>query len=104
MNAIKSNQSQSVKGVDGWFNDQVEKFEASRFGWMAIYITAQSCLGSVACMYILKNNASDIMLCICAAITMGCNAVFIAQGSGKLCLLSFYASIIINAVFILLNI
>lgn len=104
MNTAKNNQAQTAVGVDGWFNRQVEKFEASRFGWMAIYITAQSCLGSIACMYILKNNASDIMLATCAAITMGANAVFIAQGSGKWCLLSFYISILLNLLFIFINI
>jgi hypothetical protein len=87
-----------------WFNRQVEKFEAARFGWMAMFIVIQSCLGSVACMYILKNNASDIMLLTCAIITMASNAVFIAQGSGRLCLAFFYTSLILNTIFLLLNI
>lgn len=100
----KNNQTQTTAGVDGWFNRQVAKFEAFRFGWMTIYLTAQSCLGAIACMYILKNNASDIMLASCAAVTMGSNAVFIAQGSGKWCLLSFYISVLLNLFFIFTNI
>jgi hypothetical protein len=79
-----------------WFNRQVEKFEAARFGWMAMFIVIQSCLGSVACMYILKNNASDIMLLTCAIITMA--------SSGRLCLAFFYTSLILNTIFLLLNI
>ncbi|MBX3165099.1 MAG: hypothetical protein KF900_11525 [Bacteroidetes bacterium] len=104
MNTTKNNQSQTAAGVDGWFNRQAEKFEASRFFWMSIYLTVQSCLGSVACMYILKNNASDIMLVSCAAVTMGANAVFISQGPGKWCLLSFYISVLLNLFFIFTNI
>ncbi len=87
-----------------WFIKQVDKFEAARFGWIAMCIVIQSCLGSVACMYILKNNASDFMLLTCAVITMTSNAVFIAQGSGRLCLAFFYTSLIINIIFLLLNV
>lgn len=88
---------------NGWFNRQVDQFESARFGWMAMLIIIQSCLGSVACMYILKNNGGDIMLVTGAVVTLACNSVLIAQGSGKLCLSLFYISLIINTVFILLN-
>lgn len=77
------------KGIAIWFNGQVENFEKTRFGWMAIYITVQSCLGSAAAAYILENKASDFMLMACAGITMGCNAIFIAQAPPKWCLFSF---------------
>ncbi|MES2138548.1 MAG: hypothetical protein V4511_02490 [Bacteroidota bacterium] len=87
-----------------WFSKQAENFEKSRLGWMAIYITAQSCLGSIACMYILKSAGSDIMLFSAAILTMLCNAVLIAQGSGKWCLILFYLSIVFNSIFIILNI
>ena len=87
-----------------WFSKQAENFEKSRLGWMAIYITVQSCVGSIACMYILKNAAGDGMLFAAAIITMLCNAVLIAQGSGKLCLILFYLSIALNSLFIVLNI
>ncbi len=86
------------KGIDTWFNEQAIKFEKARFFWMALYITAQSCLGSVACGFILQNNANAFMLGTCAAITMASNAVFIALGPPKLCLTVVYLS------FILINI
>lgn len=86
-----------------WFTKQAENFEKSRLGWMAIYITVQSCIGSIACMYILKNAAGDGMLLSAAIVTMLCNAVFIAQGSGKLCLFLFYLSIVLNSLFIVIN-
>lgn len=100
----KATQISNEKGVDTWFNEQAIKFEQTRFGWMAIYITIQSCFGSVACMLILQNNASDFMLASCAAVSMASNAVFIAQGSGKWCLGTFYFSVLLNAIFILVNI
>ena len=111
MNTIKnstiagiSKPNSSANILAKWFNKQAEKFESTRFGWTAILITAQSCLGSIDCMYILQHHASDIMLAFCAALTMGCNAIFIAQGPGKWCLFSFYLSMIVNNIFILLNI
>lgn len=104
MKTTNGKQTHAIIGVDGWFNHQATKFEEARFGWMAIAITIQSCLGSIACMFILQNNASDIMLALCAAITMACNAMFIALAPGKWCLGSFYLSVFLNVIFILLNI
>lgn len=103
-NASRSvTQKLSNKGIDNWFNEQAIKFENARFFWMAIYITAQSCLGSVACGFILKNHANIFMLLTCATITMASNAVFIALGSAKLCLTIVYLSLILNTIFILIN-
>lgn len=100
----KIQQNTPKRGVDTWFNEQAIKFEKSRFGWMAMGITIQSCLGSIACGFILENNANVVELASCAAITMASNAVFIALGSPKLCLTIFYLSLILNTVFILINI
>lgn len=87
----------------GWFSRQAAAFEASRYGWMAILMTAQSCLGSIACMFILYSGGSDFMLAACAALTMGSNAMFIALAPPKVCLMAFYLSVISNLAFILLN-
>lgn len=87
-----------------WLEKQELNFEEARFFWMAVIITAQSCLGSVACMFILKNHASDFVLAGCAAITMGCNAIFIAQAPARWCLGAFYLSVILNTVFIVVNV
>lgn len=104
MKTIENNQCQTTTGVDGWFNRQAENFEKGRFFWMAIYLTSQSCLGSIACGYILKNEGSLLMLGICATVTMGSNAVFIALGSPKLCLAVTYTSYLVNAILIVINI
>jgi len=100
--SIKRTQTEK-KGLDIWFNKQALKFEEARFGWMTAYITIQSCLGSVAAGLILQNHASDIMLVIAAMTTMACNSVFIAQGPAKWCLSSFYLSVLINLILVLLN-
>jgi len=86
------------------FNRQAEQYESARFGWMAILLTFQSCLGAVACMYISEAKASVVLLAACAAITMGSNALFIAQASGKVCLFGFYVSVILNTILLLMTI
>lgn len=87
-----------------WFNKQAELFEKGRFALMTILITLQSCVGSIACMYILRNDASEVWLAACAAITMACNAVMIAQASAKTCLATLYISIFANTLLIIFNI
>lgn len=93
----------SYRGTSTWFDVQADKFENARFFWMAIYITAQSCLGSIACGFILHNHANVFLLCFCATVTTMCNAVFIALGSPKLCLTVVYLSLIINTILIITN-
>ncbi len=88
----------------GWFQNQVIKFENARFFWMAVYLTAQSCIGSIAAGLLLANNANVVLLCTCAALTMASNSVFIAQGSGKVCLITLYLSVLLNVIIIVTNI
>lgn len=89
--------------INKWFTRQADKFEEARFGMMAMYIIIQSCIASVAAMYILQNDAPIIYLCTTSALAMASNAVFIAQGSAKLCLAVFYISVLVNVLFILFN-
>jgi|SRR5690554_230195 len=84
-----------------WFNGQVSEFETSHFGRMVIFLTLQSCVGSIACMLGIKAGAGDWALILGAAITMTSNAMFIAQTGTKLTLLVFYASLIINTALII---
>lgn len=104
MKTSNPHKSQTAPSIDGWFAKQVSNFEKSRFFWMTIYLTAQSCLGSIAAGFILQNGAPILTLSACATITMASNAVFIAQGPGKLCVLTFYTSILLNTIFIILNV
>jgi len=79
---------------------QIEWFDSNRFGLMAVFITIQSCLGGVAAMYILEGGASNFLLSICSMVTMGANAVMIAQANAKACLVSGYTAIAVNVLLI----
>lgn len=82
---------------------QLDWFEKGRYGIMAIMLTLQSCLGGIACMYILSNDAGDVWLSLCAVVTMGANAVMIAQAGPKACLAGFYTAVIVNTLLIAFN-
>jgi hypothetical protein len=80
---------------------QAAKFERSRFAWMAMLLTIQSCWGSITCASILQNHSSDVSLATCAMLSMGSNALFIALAPPKWCLAGFYLSVFINTVLFL---
>ncbi len=82
---------------------QAERFESQRFAWMAMMIIFQSCLASIACMYIFQNKGGDFMFIACTMLAMGCNSLFIAQAPAKWCLIGFYLSVVINLIFIAIN-
>lgn len=85
-----------------WFDKQADKFEESRFAAMTIMLTAQSCWGSVAALWSLKND-NLFLLALGAMLTMASNAAFIAQGPAKWCLGIFYASVITNLIILVVN-
>lgn len=87
-----------------WFQKQKIAFDETRYGHMVIFLTLQSCIGSIACMYNLENHGSDFLLIIAAAMTMWSNAMFIAQAKAKWSLIVFYASVIINGTIILISV
>ncbi len=101
---VNRNTHSSQPGIlTKWFNRQAGQFEQTRFGMMAIYITIQSCLGAIAAMFVLQNDANIFFVAAAAALAMAGNAVFIAQGSAKLCLAMFYLNVIANTILILAN-
>ena len=85
-----------------WFDKQARQFEESRFGAMALMMTAQSCWGSIAAMYALQAD-NILLLAICAAVTMASNSAFIAQSPAKWCLGIFHTSIIANLIILLIT-
>jgi hypothetical protein len=87
-----------------WWDRHAAAFEKARFGWMAMLITFQSCLGAAACMYILKNDASVFVLATCAAVSMGSNALFIALAKAKVAMAGFYISVLVNTIFLIMNV
>lgn len=101
--ANRNTQTTQPGMLSKWLDRQAGQFEKTRFGMMAIYITIQSCLGAIAAMYVLQNHANILFVATAAALAMAGNAVFIAQGSAKLCLGMFYLNVIGNAILILAN-
>ena len=102
-----STQTNTTKGgnfLTNWFHKQEIAYDETRYGHMVFYLTFQSCLGSIAAMYTLETNGNIFWLILAAAITMGANAMFIAQASARTCLLTFYASVLINVAIILIHI
>jgi hypothetical protein len=97
----QTNGSRSEK--TGLLQKQIALFEQYRFGLLPIMLTAQSCIGSIAAMYIVKNGMNVAELSAVAMLTMAANAVIIAQASPKLCLISFYVVNTVNVLFILFN-
>ena len=83
-----------------FIDKHITNFEENRFGAMALMITFQSCYGSIAAMYTLKQN-SILLLFICSCITMASNATFISQSPGKWCIGVFIISVFINSLILI---
>lgn len=92
--------TQNIK--NNWYQKQLANYEANRYGAMTLMITLQSCWGSIAAMYSLVNE-NFISLGIVAVMTLASNAAFIAQSPAKWCLNTFYTSLIISTIVLIIN-
>ncbi len=101
---LQNKTTNSTFNLSEWAATQAQKFEDARFGMMCMYIIIQSCIASIAAMFVLQNHAHIALLSTTAALAMGTNALFIAQGKAKLCLGAFYISVIVNTLFIIFNV
>lgn len=85
-----------------WFVKQEEAFDKYRFGAMTLMITIQSCIGGVAAYMAILHDLWSLVG-IAAFLSMGSNAMFIAQAKANICIIGFYASVIINTIFIIIG-
>ncbi len=85
-----------------WIAKQEEAFDKYRFGAMTLMITLQSCVGGVAAYLSIIHDLWSLVG-ISAFLSMGSNALFIAQSKAKLCLVGFYLSMIVNTLFIIIG-
>lgn len=85
-----------------WLVKQERNFEKNRFGAMTVMLTFQSCWGSVAAMLAIQDD-NWFLVSVVAVLTMSSNAMFIAQADAKPCILTFYLSVFVNAIIILLS-
>lgn len=81
----------------GWLTKQEATFDKHRFGAMTAMLTFQSCLGSVAAMLCMQNDLW-VVVSIIALLTMSSNSMFIAQAEPKICIITFYLSVIASAI------
>ena len=76
--------------------------------YIPLTIILQSCIGSIAAMYILMNSTTDsfnfVQLTLCVIFSMGYNAVIFAQLKSKLVFNMLIATLIINIALIIINI
>lgn len=86
-----------------WLHKQEVAFDETRYGHMVLFLTFQSCLGSIASMYNLQNVDSMFLLIVSASITMWSNSMFIVQAKAKWSLLVFYASIVLNTIILVFS-
>jgi hypothetical protein len=70
------------------YNNLLHEFQREQMGYSAIAIIGQSCIGSVAAMFILMNEqptlALLLQLFLVTILTMGFNAAVLAQLKTKL--------------------
>lgn len=86
-----------------WFDKQAAQFEQDRFGMMALMMILQSCLGGIVAMYALYTN-NYLILGTTTIVTGISNAFLIGQGGSKLCVATFYATMLLNTFLLLIQI
>jgi hypothetical protein len=88
----------------GWYDRLMAEVSFNYFFVISFIITAGSCLGGVAAMFILSNNAPIWQLCINIYVTMGCNVACIGQAPPKWVINIFGISVLANIVLLLANV
>lgn len=84
----------------------LEGFKEKYLGFATLAIIGQSCLGSAAAMYILKNGTSAIQmfqLAIVVMICMSVNGAILSQQKVKVVFDLILTSVILSVFFIILN-
>jgi hypothetical protein len=90
----------------GLYRKTLEEFENWYLGFIALIVISQSCLSSIAAMYILKNGndlIQMIQLTLVVLISMSVNGSVLAQVKPKIVLNLFMISIVISMLLIIQN-
>jgi hypothetical protein len=88
------------------YNKTFADFQKSYLGIVPMTIIGQSCLGSAAAMYVLKNGTSLLQvfeLALVVIISMSVNAAIISQLKPKTVFNLLIASVILNTFMIVTN-
>ena len=90
----------------GLFQKSLQEFKQNQKGYAPIFIIAQSCLGSIAAMYVLINGTTMFQMVQLFFVTILCmafNASILAQLQPKIALNIFILSILFSSLVIMLN-
>ena len=101
--STKSNDVDKNATTNNWYSQLIEKATFSYFGVIAMTITIGSILGGIAAMYIFQNNAPIWELALCMAISMANNVAAIGQAPAKWVINIFAACVVLNVLFIVIN-
>ena len=88
------------------YQKKLEEFKKGYLGFATLAIIGQSCLGSAAAMYVLKNGTSlfqMIQLAMVVVVCMFVNGSVLAQQKPKLVFNLILTSVVTSIVMILLN-
>ncbi len=86
------------------YNRLIEKLHFSYFGLISMTILIGSCIGGIAAMYILKDNAPIWQLCINIYLTMASNIAAIGQAPTKWVVNLFGLSVLANIMLLLAHV
>lgn len=95
-----------MTGIMELYHKGLFEFEKNMSGYAAIFIIAQSCLGSVAALYILVNGVSPLQMFQLFLITIACmgfNAAVLSQQKPKVVFNLFIVSIVLSTIVLILN-
>ncbi|MDI9310913.1 MAG: hypothetical protein QM535_11920 [Limnohabitans sp.] len=84
----------------------LEEFEKGFIGYATLAIIGQSCLGSIAAMYVLKNGTSFFQMFQLTLVVFACmflNGAVLAQQRPKLVLNMLIISVLTSILLIFLN-
>ncbi len=83
-----------------------DEFSHNYYMYIPLTIILQSCVGSIAAMFILyqgTNWISGLQLTLCTVLCMGYNAAILAQANRKFGFWLLMVSLILNSVLIMIN-
>lgn len=84
----------------------LEDFKENYLGYIALVVIGQSCLGSAAVMYVLKNGTSPTQMLQLTAVVIICmlvNGAVLSQQKPKIVFNLLLVSVLFSAFFIVLN-
>ncbi|QHI35689.1 hypothetical protein IMCC3317_10360 [Kordia antarctica] len=89
------------------YTEYYNEFQSKYLMYIPLTIFLQSCIGSIAAMFILMNGLDTIFslvqLFLCVVLSMFYNAAILAQLKGKIVFNMLILSLFFNVLFIIIN-